>query len=90
MAPTEREGFEPPTVGFEILTMKKKQFSVYHLQELKNRVACAAFGVAVIDDGGLWRVGTCESKGFCETKDNNALVTSTLTGSTISTVVFTN
>ena len=43
-----------------------------------------------VDDGRLWRVGTRESKGFCETKDKNALVTYTLTGSTVSTVVFTN
>ena len=34
-------------VAFATLPMKKKQFSVYYLQELKNRVAYAAFGVAL-------------------------------------------
>ena len=45
-----------------------------------------------VDESGLWRVGTRESKEFCETKYKNTLkiLTYTVIGLTISTVVFTN
>ena len=43
-----------------------------------------------VDDGELWRVGTRESKGFCKTKDKNALVFATVYSGIIYTRLMTN
>ena len=33
---------------------------------------------SLVDEGGLWRVGTRESKGFCETKFSEVLCVSSV------------